>query len=135
LFESCYEVTNKKIELRKMAAPPTAQEVQALRGRIAQLEAELTAANTVTHNKTFVGSCIGWQTWHGGIGTAQPNVGNAAPTAHQKAEVGFTKWKTENPGTKIISEEIIWHGLESKNVGSDVWMAPTCNILVKYRDS
>ena len=29
-----------------MAAPPTAQEVQVLRGRIAQLEAELTAATT-----------------------------------------------------------------------------------------
>ena len=123
-----------------MAAPPTAQEVQALRGRIAQLEAELTAANTVTHTKTFVGSCIGWHTWHGGIGTSQPNVGNAAATAHQKAEVGFTKWKTENPGTKIISEEIIWQGLESHlypagDVQQDVWMAPTCNILVKYRDS
>jgi len=31
-----------------MALPPTAQEIQALRGRIAQLEADLAAATTAT---------------------------------------------------------------------------------------
>jgi len=125
-----------------MALPPSSHvgpelAIQALRGRVAQLESELTAATTVTHTITFVGSCVGWQTWKGGIGTSQPHIGNAAPTAHLNATLEYAKWKTANPEARIISEDYTWHGLESHlwtlSTG-DVWMAPTRTIIVKYRD-
>jgi len=130
------EKESKKATSRKMTAPPTVQEVQALRGRIAQLEADLAASTIVTHTTNFVGSCQGWHSWSGGIGTSSPSLGNAVPTALHNAKSEFTKWKTENPGVKIISEEFIWHGLESHLFApNNVWMTPTCIIVVKYRDS
>jgi len=114
----------------------THQLLQALRGRILQLEAELSTAKIVTRTIAFVGSCEGWHGSQGGIGTSEPSLGNASPTAHYNAKVEFTKWKSENPGAKIISEEFMWHGLDARiRPDNRVVMVPTCIILVKYRDA
>jgi hypothetical protein len=112
----------------------TSAEVQSLRGRCLQLEAELAAAMNPTHTVTFVGSCIGWHSWSGAIGTSQVNVGNAAATAHMKATTELTKWKTANPSAVILSEEHTWNGLTPQLFpNSDVFMVPTVVIVVKYR--
>ncbi len=109
------------------AAPGTTAEVQSLRGRCLQLEAELAAALNPTHTVTFIGSCEGW---HG-----HPlNLGNAGPTAHMQATTELTKWKTANPNAVILSEEYTWYGLVAQ-VRPDnlVFMAPTLFIVVKHR--
>jgi hypothetical protein len=117
------------------APSPTAAEVQGLRGRCLQLEAELAAALNPTHTVTFVGSCEGWHSWSGAIGaTSQVNVGNAAPTAHLRATTELTKWKTANPGAVIVSEEHTWTGLTPQPFSnSNMFMVPTVVIVVKYR--
>lgn len=121
-----------------MAAPtptPTSTEVQSLRGRCLQLEAELAAALNPTQTVTFVGSCEGWHSWSGAIGaTASVNVGNAAPTAHLRATTEMAKWKTANPNAVILSEEHTWNGLTPQLFpNTNVFMVPTLVIGIKYR--
>jgi hypothetical protein len=117
-----------------MAQVPTSAEVQSLRGRCLQLEAELAAAANPTHTVSFIGSSFGYCGWTGDIGSPQPFVGNAAPTAHLRATTELTKWKTANPSAVILSEEHSWSGLEPR-VRPDNYtvLAPTLVILVKYR--
>jgi len=118
-----------------MAAPPTAQEVQALRGRIAQLEAELTAANTATHTKTFVGSAYSWNGSTGAIDSNQPSVANATPTARNAAELDYTKWKTANPCAIIVHEEYTWYGLnQGGSYSTCMAFIPSLTITIRYRN-
>jgi len=118
-----------------MAAPPTAQEVQALRGRIAQLEAELNAATTATCMKSFVGSAWSYSGWTGAIDSSTPSMANATPTARNAAELEYTKWKTANPGAIIVHEEREWHGLnQSIRPDSHSTLSATLIITIRYRN-
>ena len=118
-----------------MATPSTAQEVQALRGRIAQLEAELTAATTVTCMKSFVGSAAGQSNNTDGIDTKWPFITDAAPTARNAAELEYTKWKTANPGAIIVHEEREWHGLNPiVRPDNQTIIYPSLTITVRYRN-
>ncbi len=111
----------------------TAAELQQLRGRVLQLESELIAATKATSTKVFVGTAEAWHSWVGGVDSPQPSIPNALPTARNKAELEYSKWKAANPTAIIVQEDYTWHGTTGLQVGQFLTMAPSLTIQIRYR--
>jgi hypothetical protein len=111
----------------------TAAELQQLRGRVLQLESELIAATKATSTKMFVGTAEAWHSYVGGVDSPQPSIPNALPTARNKAELEYSKWKAANPTAIIAQEECTCHGTTPVQVGQYLTMAPSVTIQIRYR--
>jgi hypothetical protein len=116
-------------------AAPTAQEVQALRGRITQLEAELAAATTPTGFVEFVGDAYG----HNGQSMDHTSTGTVAlqvvgRSAHYHANLQYDRWKVDHPNCIVLSKrvEMVSHPIAYN--GSAVVTNVSVIIHVTYRE-
>ncbi len=89
------------------AEVPNAQEVQALRGRITQLESELATTTTPTGFVEFVGDAYG----HNGPPMDHTSTGPVAlqvvgRSAHYHASLQYDRWKVDHPNCIVLSKRV-----------------------------
>jgi hypothetical protein len=117
-----------------MSSAPSAQEVQALRGRISQLESELAAAATPTGFVEFVGDAYGHNSGtmdH--TSTAHVALQVVGRSAHYHASLQYDRWKVDHPNCIVLSKrvEMVSHPIAYN--GSAVVTNVSVIIHVTYR--